>query len=168
MLLMPVSDKTAARAGAALFAIKSGAKKRPEKRLNPFKSKRVQLSNQEQKTGLKQGGFTLVEVMVALSITAIALVAGLKAAAALTDNAERQSRVLLGQICAENALIELKLTRQFPGAGDSALTCAQAGQTFDVTLAARATPNPNFRRVEAIVRQQGVTVVQVSTLIGRY
>ena len=60
------------------------------------------------------GGFTLVEVMVALSITAIALVAGLKAAGTLADNATRQSRVMLGQICAENALIELKLTHQFP------------------------------------------------------
>ena len=112
------------------------------------------------------GGFTLVEVMVALSITAIALVAGLKAAGALADNAARQSRVMLGQICAENALIEL--TRQFPGAGDSTLACEQAGQAFEVTLAVRATPNPNFRRVEAIVRQQQLTVVQVSTLIGRY
>ena len=114
------------------------------------------------------GGFTLVEVMVALSITAIALVAGLKAAGALADNAARQSRVMLGQICAENALNELKLTRQFPGAGDSTLACEQAGQAFEVTLAVRATPNPNFRRVEAIVRQQQLTVVQVSTLIGRY
>ena len=34
-------------------------------------------------------GFTLVEVLVALAITAIALVAGLKATAALTDNAGR-------------------------------------------------------------------------------
>ena len=106
--------------------------------------------------------------MVALSITAIALVAGLKAAGALADNAARQSRVMLGQICAENALIELKLTRQFPGAGDSTLACEQAGQAVEVTLAVRATPNPNFRRVEAIVRQQQLTVVQVSTLIGRY
>ena len=105
---------------------------------------------------------------VGIFFTAIALVAGLKAAGALADNAARQSRVMLGQICAENALIELKLTRQFPGAGDSTLACEQAGQAFEVTLAVRATPNPNFRRVEAIVRQQQLTVVQVSTLIGRY
>ena len=109
----------------------------------------------------------LSSVVLALLIS-LALVAGLKAAGALADNAARQSRVMLGQICAENALIELKLTRQFPGAGDSTLACEQAGQAFEVTLAVRATPNPNFRRVEAIVRQQQLTVVQVSTLIGRY
>lgn len=114
------------------------------------------------------GGFTLIEVMVALAITAIALVAGLKAAAALADNAARQDRVLLAQVCAENALIELKLTRQLPGVGDSTLACTQGGRAFEVTRSVRPTPNPNFRRVEAIVRQDAVQVVQVTTLIGRY
>ena len=45
-------------------------------------------------------GFTLVEVMVALAITAIALVAGLKATAAQTDNADRQAAVLLAGVYA--------------------------------------------------------------------
>jgi general secretion pathway protein I len=35
--------------------------------------------------------FTLIEVLVALGIVAIALVAGLQATAALTNNAQRQS-----------------------------------------------------------------------------
>jgi general secretion pathway protein I len=43
-------------------------------------------------------GFTLMEVLVALGIVAIALVAGLKASAALTSNAQRQSDVLLAHI----------------------------------------------------------------------
>ena len=44
-------------------------------------------------------GFTLIEVMVALAITAIALMAGLQATGALTRNATRQSDVLLAQLC---------------------------------------------------------------------
>ena len=75
-------------------------------------------------------GFTLVEVMVALTITAIALVAGLKATAALTDNADRQGAVLLAQLCAENTLIELRLARQLPGVGDFTSDCVQAGRTL--------------------------------------
>ena len=73
-------------------------------------------------------GFTLVEVMVALAITAIALVAGLKATAAQTDNADRQGAVLLAQLCAENTLTELRLARQLPGVGDFDSDCTQAGQ----------------------------------------
>ena len=58
-------------------------------------------------------GFTLVEVLVALAIVAIALSAGIKAASALTDNAERLARVTAGQWCAENRLTALRLAKQF-------------------------------------------------------
>ena len=54
-------------------------------------------------------GFTLVEVLVALGIVAIALLAGLQATAALTRNAQRQSDVLLAQLCAENELVKVRL-----------------------------------------------------------
>lgn len=42
-------------------------------------------------------GFTLVEVLVALGIVAIALMAGLQATAALTRQAERQAGMVLAQ-----------------------------------------------------------------------
>ena len=58
-----------------------------------------------------QRGFTLVEVMVALAITAIALAAGLQASSALTRNAGRQSQVLQAQLCAHNALVQMRLQR---------------------------------------------------------
>jgi general secretion pathway protein I len=112
-------------------------------------------------------GFTLVEVLVALAITAIALVAGLKATAALTDNAGRQATVLLAQICAENRLTELRLARQLPGVGDSTVECPQAGRQFQVAQRVRPTPNPNFRRVEAAVSEGNVPVLQLSTIVGR-
>ena len=112
-------------------------------------------------------GFTLVEVMVALAITAIALVAGLKATAALNENAGRQDALLLAQLCADNQLIALRLARQLPGVGDSTNACEQAGRSFQVALRVRPTPNPNFRRVEATVIEQGLTVLHVSTIAGR-
>ena len=112
-------------------------------------------------------GFTLVEVMVALAITAIALVAGLKATAALTDNAQRQDALLLAQICADNQLIALRLARQLPGVGDSASACQQAGRLFQVLQQVRPTPNPNFRRVEAAVSEGGLLILRISTIVGR-
>lgn len=117
---------------------------------------------------LRARGFTLVEVLVALGIVAIALMAGLQATAALTRNAERQSDLLLAQTCAENELIKTRLAKQMPDVGDSSVSCEQAGQVFSVALVVRPTPNPNFRRVDAQVQKDQATVLRLSTVVGRY
>lgn len=117
---------------------------------------------------MKQRGFTLIEVLVALGIVAIALVAGLQATTALTNNALRQSDVLLAQICAENALVRVRLSRQMPGVGESSFECEQAGRNFSVNLAVMPTPNPSFRRVDAQVLDGASPVLRLSTVVGRF
>lgn len=117
---------------------------------------------------MKQRGFTLIEVLVALGMVALALMAGLQASAALTRNAQRQTDLLLAQTCAENELIRIRLLKQMPGVGDSSVACTQADQLFDVTLVVRPTPNPNFRRVDAQVRKDQAWVLGLSTVVGRY
>jgi general secretion pathway protein I len=116
----------------------------------------------------KHRGFTLIEVLVALGIVAVALAAGARASASLTRNAERQSDLLLAQLCAENALTAMRLARQMPAVGDNTSNCEQGGRTLDVTLSARPTPNPNFLRVEARVEQRAIPVLTLSTVVGRY
>ena len=98
----------------------------------------------------RERGFTLVEVLVALGIVAIALVAGLQA------------------LCADNALTRVRLARQMPGVGESSSTCEQAGQSFEVALIVAPTPNPNFLRVDAQVRQGGQGLMRLSTIVGGY
>lgn len=112
-------------------------------------------------------GFTLIEVLVALAIVAIALLAGSQATGALVRNGERQSEVMLAHLCAENALVAMRLSRQMPAIGDSVQSCEQAGETFDLTLAVRPTPNPSFRRVDAQVRGRSGPVLRLSTIVGR-
>lgn len=112
-------------------------------------------------------GFTLIEVLVALSIVAIALMAGLKATASLSRNADRQTLAILAQICAENELGRLKLLRQLPDTGNTVLDCEQAGRSLQVTIAVQTTPNPNFRRVDATVSEGANRVLSLSTVIGR-
>ena len=113
-------------------------------------------------------GFTLIEVLVALGIVAIALRAGLQATAALSRNAQRQSDLLLAQLCAENELARLRLARQMPSVGDGTVDCQQAGRSLQVALAVRPTPNPSFRRVDAQVSDGTAPVLRLSTVIGRY
>ena len=113
-------------------------------------------------------GFTLIEVLVALGIVAIALVAGLQATMALTHNAQRQSDVLLAQMCAENELVRLRLVRQLPAIGEASFPCEQAGRVFTGSLSVAPTPNPNFRRVDARVRDGEFTVMRVVTIMGSF
>ena len=51
---------------------------------------------------MKVNGFTLLEVLVAVVVLAITLMAGMKASSNLILNTERQWQVLLAQICAEH------------------------------------------------------------------
>ena len=113
-------------------------------------------------------GFTLVEVLVALGIVAVALAAGVRSTAALTRNAERQSDLVLAQLCAENALVNVRLSRQMPAVGDNTTGCEQAGRTLAVTLSVSPTPNPNFLRVEAQVAEREMPLLALSTVVGRY
>ncbi len=116
----------------------------------------------------RAGGFTLIEVLVALSIVAVALATGIKAAGAVTDNAQRLADLTAAQWCADNQLTALKLSRQFPPVGDSDFGCEQLGRRYQGRLVTRPTPNPNFRRVDARVSDDaGRPVVTLSTVLPR-
>ncbi|MGE4329683.1 type II secretion system minor pseudopilin GspI [Diaphorobacter sp.] len=116
-----------------------------------------------------QRGFTLVEVLVALAIVAIALMAGLQATSALTHNAARQTDVVLAHLCAENELVRERLSRQMPSIGEARVTCEQAGRNYQVAVIVTPTPNPQFRRVDAQVFDDAqLPVLRVSTIVGRF
>ena len=113
-------------------------------------------------------GFTLLEVLVALAVVAIALTAGLRAAAAVCDNAERLADVIAAQWCADNQLTDQRLRRNFPGVGDVDFACEQLGRAYKGKLVVRPTLNPGFRRVDAIVSTaDGLPLLTLSTVLGR-
>ena len=116
---------------------------------------------------MRQGAFTLIEVLMALAVTATALVTGMRAASALAENASRQSQFMLAQLCAENTLVQLRLARRLPDTGTGSETCEQGGRTFRVEQNVYTTPNPYFRRLELLVSEGGQGVVQMSAVIGR-
>jgi general secretion pathway protein I len=117
-------------------------------------------------------GFTLIEILVALAVVAVALAAGSQATSALTRAASRQSDQWLAQLCAENELIRLRLLRQLPGIGESTGECNQAGRALRLRVSVQPTPNPNFRRIDAAVESQidgtEVRLLSLSTIMGRY
>lgn len=121
------------------------------------------------KASRRLAGFTLIEVLVALSIVAITLGAGIKAAGALTGNAERLALMTQAQWCAENQLAEVRLTRFFPPIGDTEFECQQLGRRYRGHLIVRPTPNPNFRRVDAALADDaGQSLLSISTIVGQF
>ena len=113
-------------------------------------------------------GFTLIEVLVALAIVAVTIGAGIRAAGSLTDNTARLVDITSAQWCADNRLTALKLAGQYPDIGDGDFSCEQLGRTYAGKLVVRPTPNPNFRRVDAVLfDENGRQILLLSTVIGR-
>ncbi|MFA4912992.1 MAG: type II secretion system protein GspI [Comamonadaceae bacterium] len=102
-----------------------------------------------------QRGFTLLEVLVALTIVAVALAACVRAAGLMaTQNASLRDRAL-ALISAQNVLAEIRVQRIFPAIGQSSTPCAQGTQRMVCERIVTATANRSFRQVTVRVLAQG-------------
>jgi general secretion pathway protein I len=93
-------------------------------------------------------GFTLIEVLIALAIVAIALGAVLKAIGALSTNAETARSRLLAIWSADNVLSELTIAQQWPDVGRSSFPCPEGGYRFMCRQTVSAMSSPLMRQVE--------------------
>ena len=100
-------------------------------------------------------GFTMIEVLVALAIIAVALAAALRASALLAADEAGLHRRLLAGWSADNTLARLYLSREWPDVGSRSFDCSQGNQPLTCTERVSATPNPVFRRVEVVVKVPG-------------
>lgn len=115
----------------------------------------------------RSAGFTLIEVLVALGIVAVALLAAGKASTSLVDNSSRFGRITLAQLCAENEMIKARLTKPMPPVGDSHSECRQSTHTFTQKISVRPTPNPSFRRMDVQIGDESGPILTLSTIVGK-
>jgi general secretion pathway protein I len=96
-------------------------------------------------------GFTLIEVLVALTIFAVGVLATLRAmGVAIGGSDDQRTRLLAGWV-AQNRLAEIRASGQFPPIGANEGEVTMAGQRFFWREETKGTPNPLFRRVEVSI-----------------
>lgn len=110
-------------------------------------------------------GFTLVEVLVALAIFAVALTAALRASSVATDTALGfRERVLAGWV-AENRIAEYSAGLA-PELGERGGTVEQGGITFAWRERISATATPLFRRIDVQVFMADVPEHALAQLVS--
>jgi general secretion pathway protein I len=96
-------------------------------------------------------GFTLVEVLVALAIVSIALMAALRASGQATNAAGELRLRLFASWVAENRLAEHRARLDWMPPGIARGTQSQGGVEFAWREEVIPTPNSSFRRVDVFV-----------------
>lgn len=104
----------------------------------------------------RNGGFTLLEVLVALVIVGTALGASLRAIGSLTQNSAGLRSSMMATWSAENRLAQIRLAREWPALGRRSFDCPQGDLRLICEEEVFPTPNPLFRRVEVGVFEADV------------
>ncbi|MBN3727248.1 type II secretion system minor pseudopilin GspI [Burkholderia sp. Ac-20379] len=98
-----------------------------------------------------QRGFTLIEVLIALAIVAIALGAVMRAIGALAADTDTARMRLLALWSADNALGALRIAAAWPPVGSTTFACPQGTYAFVCRRSVAAMAMPNLRQVTVSV-----------------
>lgn len=114
----------------------------------------------------RTAAFTLVEVLVALAILAIALAAAMRTLHLTTDSAQETKLRLLATWVAQNQLAESTAKHEFPAPGISNGSLDYAGVKFAWQHNISGTPNAAFRKLEIRVTKPDDTSHALAQLTG--
>lgn len=121
-------------------------------------------------TNKKSKGFTLIEVMIALSIFAVMAAAISRTASQNADTVLYLEEKTLASFVAENRLNKIKLTG-FPAATQTKDDIEMANREWHITTLVEETPLPNFRRIEVKVAKMSdkdQSLVSLTGFMGKY
>ena len=111
-------------------------------------------------------GFTLVEILVALAIVAVALAAGMRALAQSADGATSLKARTLALWIAQNRVAGAQLAAPWPSLGTRDGDAVEAGRRFRWRETISATPNGAFRRIEVAVMAPETPDYVLARLVG--
>jgi general secretion pathway protein I len=111
-------------------------------------------------------GFTLIEVLVALAIVAVALTAAVRAVGSMAQSNVDLRLKLLAELSADNRIAELRAAAAFPSLGSRTVECPQGKAKLECVEEVKSTPNPLFRRVEVRVYAGDERTRLLAELVG--
>jgi len=115
---------------------------------------------------LTRAGFTLVEVLVALAIVAVALAAGFRSVAQSAESATALKARTLALWVAQNRLAAAQLESPALASGERSGSETQAGAAFIWRETVSATPNPAFRKIQIDVGDTARPEYTLARLVG--
>lgn len=113
---------------------------------------------------MRARGFTLLEVLIALAIAAIALVALFGAAAATVRTTDTLRDRTYAHLVAANLVAELRARESWPALGTSTGEATQAGRRWLWRAEVHSTDDGSIRRIDVSVDDE--TGARAGTLIG--
>lgn len=111
-------------------------------------------------------GFTLLEVLVALAVVAIGLIAVIGAAGNSTRTAAELKSETFAHWVAMNELSSLRLAATWPDTGTKKGHADMAGQRWNWKAVIKNTADPNLRRVDIDVSTASSPDIVINSLTG--
>ena len=111
-------------------------------------------------------GFTLIEILVALTIVAVALAAGMRSVAQSSDAATLLKQRTLALWVAQNRLALAQLANPWPPLGVREGVAVEARSGFVWREAVGGTPNPGFRKIDITVADPAQPDYALARLAG--
>jgi len=115
-------------------------------------------------------GFTLLEILVALTILAVALSAAMRVAGDSTNMVSEQKQRTLALWVAQNRLAEHRARGDWPDMGNSEGEVEQAGIKMRWLETVSGTPRGDFRRIEVRVfgvERKDYALAELTGFLGR-
>ena len=113
-------------------------------------------------------GFTLLEVLAALAVISVALVALFSALSQGTRLTSRVEERMIGNWVASNSMTELKVGNNWPELGEQTIDVQMAGRSWYVLQDIKATEDENIRRIDITVSLDSKGEFRVASLFGYF
>lgn len=113
-------------------------------------------------------GFTLLEVLAALAIISIAIVALFSSLSQGTRLTSRVEERMIGNWVASNTITQTKSQTSWPQIGEENTDVEMAGRTWYVVQSVKQTDDENIRRIEVTVSTDNKGNFSVASLFGYF